>query len=128
MVKLIISSPKFYLVASDAVIPTSDSEHQHFHSQCNDPGVLILNSGQININCDEEGTSVSSVLCSNDDSTDSCWVAPECSTWHKFHNGGGGGGFSTKKCPISHPEGTILIKFILFTTQGAEFWSNMSYL
>ena len=68
MVKLIISSlSKFYLVAraSDAVIPTSDSEHQHFHSQCNDPGVLILNSGQININYDEEGTSVSSVLCSS---------------------------------------------------------------
>ena len=64
---------KFYLVVPNAVaeiIPTS--EHQHFPSQCNDPGVLISNIGQINNNCDEQGTSVSSVLCSSDDSTDSC--------------------------------------------------------
>ena len=64
---------KFYLVVPNAVaeiIPTS--EHQHFPAQCNDPGALISNSGQINNNCDEQGTSVSSVLCSSDDSTDSC--------------------------------------------------------
>ena len=47
-------------------------------------------------------------------------------TWHKFPNPGGT--ISTKKCPISNPEGKILTKNVLFTTQGAEFWSNMSYL
>ena len=50
---------------------------------------------------------------------------PECSTWHKFPNPGGT--ISTKKCPISNPGGTILTKNVLFTTQGIEFWSNMSY-
>ena len=33
-----------------------------------------------------------------------------------------------KKCSISNPGGTILTKIFLFPTQGAEFWSNMSYL
>ena len=49
----------------------------------------------------------------------------ECSTWHKFPNPGGV--ISTKKYPISNPGGTILTKKVLFTTQGVEFWSNMSY-
>ena len=33
-----------------------------------------------------------------------------------------------QKCHISNPGGTILTKNVPFPTQGAGFWSNMSYL
>ena len=33
-----------------------------------------------------------------------------------------------QKCHISNPGGTILTKNVIFPTQGAGFWSNMSYL
>ena len=47
--------------AATEIIPAS--EHQHFFAQCNDSGELISNKGQININCDEEGTSVFCKFC-----------------------------------------------------------------
>ena len=52
----------------------------------------------------------------------------ECSTWHKFPNPGPRGRHFYQKCHISKPGGTILIKNVLFPTQGPGFWSNMSYL